>query len=112
VFRVGGENVAPAEVEAVLHAHPAILQAQVVGVPDARLGEVGAAFVVPRHGMELGPDEVIAWCRERCANYKVPRYVAVVSTFEAIGMTASAKVQKHRLRAHALERFGLAEKHA
>jgi fatty-acyl-CoA synthase len=108
VFRVGGENVAPAEVEAVLNAHPSVMQSQVVGVPDARLGEVPAAFVVPRPGTSLSEDEIVGWCRSRCANFKVPRYVGIVDTFESIGMTASAKVQKHRLREHAIERFGLA----
>jgi fatty-acyl-CoA synthase len=107
VFRVGGENVAPAEVEDVLHRHPKIRQAQVVGVPHERLGEVGAAFVVLNEGAEATEDELIAWCRERCANFRVPRYVRVVDSFEPIGMTGSGKVQKLKLRAHALVALGL-----
>ena len=107
VFRVGGENVAPAEVEDLLLRHPAVAQAQVVGVPDARLGEVGAAYVVLREGMSLEPAELIEWTRSRIAGFKVPRYAKIVDGFEAIGMTASVKVQKNRLREHALRDFGL-----
>ena len=107
VFRVGGENVAPAEVEDVLLSHPAVATAQVVGVPDARLGEVGAAFVTLKGGAQASEAEIAAFTKARCANFRVPRYVAVVDSFDAIGMTASGKVQKNRLREHAIERFGL-----
>ncbi len=107
VFRVGGENVAPAEVEEVLLAHPAIETAQVIGVPDARLGEVAAAYVTLKSNAEAGEQELIAWCRARCANFRVPRYLRIVDGFEAIGMTASGKVQKTQLREHALRELGL-----
>ncbi|GAB1575222.1 AMP-binding protein [Bordetella petrii] len=107
MFRVGGENVAPLEVEEVLHAHPAVRLAQVVGVPDARLGEVPAAFVLLKEGRAAPPEALIDWCRQRCANYKVPRYLDVVESFEHIGMTGSSKVQKNKLRDYALQRFGL-----
>jgi len=107
MFRVGGENVAPLEVEEVLHAHPAVRLAQVVGVPDARLGEVPAAFVLLKEGRSAPPETLIDWCRQRCANYKVPRYLDVVESFEHIGMTGSSKVQKNKLRDYALRRFGL-----
>lgn len=107
VFRVGGENVAPAEVEDALNRHPAIKQAQVVGVPDARMGEVAAAYVILNPGMTATPDDIIAWSRERMANFRAPRYVRIVDTFEHIGMTGSAKVQKNKLRAHALADLGL-----
>jgi fatty-acyl-CoA synthase len=109
-FRVGGENVAPAEVEDVLHRHPKVKQAQVVGVPDPRLTEVPAAYVVLKPGERADPAEIIAWSRERMANFRVPRYVRIVESFEDIGMTGSAKVQKNRLRAQALADFGLAGK--
>ena len=112
VFRVGGENVAPAEVEDVLNRHPQIKQAQVIGVPDPRLVEVPAAYVILREGESASPDDIIAWSRERMANFRVPRYVRIVETFENIGMTGSAKVQKNKLRAQALIDFGLAEKTA
>lgn len=107
VFRVGGENVAPAEVEQVLLGHPAIALAQVVGVPDERLGEVPAAFVTLKPGTSLDAAALLAWARERMANFRVPRYVEVVDDFEQIGMTASGKVQKVKLRAHAIQAFGL-----
>src|SRR3954463_767471 len=107
VFRVGGENVAPAEVEEVLLAHPAVQTAQVIGVPDQRLGEVPAAYVTLKDGQRADEAELIAWCKARCANFRVPRYLRIVGDFEAIGMTASGKVQKNKLREHALREFGL-----
>src|SRR3954467_991099 len=107
VFRVGGENVAPAEVEEVLLAHPAVQTAQVIGVPDARLGEVPAAYVTLKAGQRAKEAELIAWCKSRSANFRVPRYLKIVPDFETIGMTASGKVQKNKLRAHALQDFGL-----
>jgi fatty-acyl-CoA synthase len=109
VFRVGGENVAPAEVEEVLLEHPAVETAQVIGVPDPRLGEVPAAYVTLKAGQQAGEAELIAWCKARCANFRVPRYLRIVEDFEAIGMTASGKVQKTKLREHALQEFGLAK---
>jgi fatty-acyl-CoA synthase len=107
VFRVGGENVAPAEVEEVLLAHPAVQTAQVVGVPDARLGEVGAAYVSLKSDQKATEEELLGWCKTRCANFRVPRYVRIVKDFEAIGMTASGKVQKNKLREHALKELNL-----
>jgi fatty-acyl-CoA synthase len=107
MYRVGGENVAPSEVEEVLHAHPAVRQAQVIGVPDARLGEVTGAFVLLKEGQAASREELIDWCRARAANFKVPRYLEIVDTFENIGMTGSSKVQKNKLREHALRLWGL-----
>jgi fatty-acyl-CoA synthase len=107
LFRVGGENVAPAEVEEVLLAHPAVASAQVVGVPDARLGEVPCAYVTLRAGHKLTEDALLAWTRERCANFRVPRYLRIVRDFEVIGMTASGKVRKTKLREFALKELNL-----
>jgi fatty-acyl-CoA synthase len=107
VFRVGGENVAPAEVEEVLLAHPAVQTAQVIGVPDARLGEVPAAYVVLRSNSNVSEAELLQWCKQRCANFRVPRYLRIVADFESIGMTASGKVQKTKLREHALRELKL-----
>ena len=107
IFRVGGENVSPLEVEELLHAHPAIAFAQVIGVPDPRLGEVACAYIMLKAGAALAPHELIEWCRPRCANFKAPRYVKVVAEFESLGMTGSSKVQKVKLREHALREFGL-----
>src|SRR5690606_40793517 len=83
--------------------------AQVVGVPDERLGEVPAAFVILKQGYRCTPEELIAWCKPRIANFKVPRYVQVVDSFDQIGMTGSSKVQKNKLRAHAITLLGLTE---
>jgi len=107
VFRVGGENVAPAEGEEVLLAHPAVETAQVVGVPDTRLGEVGCAYVTVKASASASEHELLEWCKSRCANFRVPRYLRIVKDFESIGMTASGKVQKHKLREHALRELKL-----
>ena len=97
---VGGFNVYPAEVENVLVTHPDIAQVSVIGVPDDRLGEVCAAFVIPRPGHEVDPDELTTWCRERMANYKVPRRVTTVDHFP---LNPMGKVQKFLLRDLAAE---------
>ncbi len=101
IVRVGGENVSPEEVEDRLHQHPAIKQAQVVGVPDARLVEVCAAFLILNEGARLTPGELADWCKDRMAAFKVPRYVWMVEGFEEIGMTVSSKIQKTKLAEHA-----------
>jgi HIP---CoA ligase len=98
MFIVGGFNAYPAEIEQMIMRHPAVGQVAVVGVPDHRLGEVGTAFVVPRADATVDPDELIAWCREQMANYKVPRSVEVV---DALPLNASGKVLKYELRARA-----------
>jgi acyl-CoA synthetase (AMP-forming)/AMP-acid ligase II len=98
MFIVGGFNAYPAEIEGMLLAHPAISQVAVIGIPDNRLGEVGMAFVVARPGATVDPDEVIAWSRDRMANYKVPRRVEVIS---ALPLNASNKVLKYVLRERA-----------
>jgi fatty-acyl-CoA synthase len=89
----GGENVYPAEVEAVLHEHPAVIEAAVVGRPDERWGEVCVAFVALRD--ETPEDELIAHCRERLARFKVPKAVHVVDALPRSGMN---KVLKDELR--------------
>jgi len=98
----GGENVYCAEVEAALRAHPAVAQAAVVGVPDARWGEAVMAFVVldAAAGSEAAPDEATLrdWCRERLAGYKCPRHVAFVAE---LPVSAAGKVLKAALREQA-----------
>jgi fatty-acyl-CoA synthase len=91
----GGENVYPAEIESVLAEHAAIAEAAVVGVPDARWGESGCAFIVLRSDRIAAPAEILAHCRERLAGYKNPRYVRLV---DALPRTASGKVKKDELR--------------
>ncbi len=98
MFIVGGSNAYPAEIESVLTAHPAITQAYVVGAPHPRLGEVGHAFVELAPGASLDADGVIAFARERLADYKVPRTVEFVDGWP---LTATGKVQRFVLREQA-----------
>ncbi len=88
-------------------AIPRCETAQVVGVPDARLGEVPCAYVSLKSGQQVTAEALIAWTKQRCANFRVPRYVKIVHDFESIGMTASGKVQKAKLREQALRDFRL-----
>ncbi|MET9534443.1 AMP-binding protein [Streptomyces sp. NPDC006649] len=94
MFLVGGFNVYPAEVEQLLARHRQISEAAVVGIPDPRLGEVGRAYVTPRPGERPEPAEVIAFCRERLANFKVPREVVVL---DRLPRNAMGKVLKSDL---------------
>ena len=96
----GGENVYPAEIEDVLHAHPAVTEAAVVGAPDERWGEVCVAFVALRPGSQADEEELIAWCRERLAGFKSPRSVRFLDELPRSGM---GKVSKDDLRALAVE---------
>jgi fatty-acyl-CoA synthase len=90
----GGENVYPAEIEDVLHDHPAVLEAAVVGVPDEQWGEACAAFVVLRDGASATEDELRAHCRERLARFKVPKTVAFR---DALPRSSMGKVLKDEL---------------
>jgi fatty-acyl-CoA synthase len=94
----GGENVYPAEVENVLHTHPAVSQAAVVGTPDARWGESGVAFVVLARDAAATPADLVGWCRDRLARYKVPSTVRLVPE---LPRNATGKVLKAPLRAAA-----------
>ncbi|MFI8450442.1 FadD3 family acyl-CoA ligase [Streptomyces erythrochromogenes] len=96
MFIVGGFNAYPAEIEQLLGLHPDIADVAVVGVPDARLGEVGKAYAVRRPGSTLTADDLIAWSRREMANYKVPRAVEFVTE---LPRNASGKVLKRELRA-------------
>jgi acyl-CoA synthetase (AMP-forming)/AMP-acid ligase II len=95
MFIVGGFNAYPAEIEQLLGLHPAVADVAVIGVPDARLGEVGKAYVVRRPGSVLTGDDLIAWARREMANYKVPRTVEFVAR---LPRNASGKVVKGELR--------------
>ncbi|MFF5076487.1 long-chain fatty acid--CoA ligase [Actinoplanes sp. NPDC000266] len=91
----GGENVYPAEVEAALFAHPAIAEAAVIGVPDARWGETGQAFLVPAPGHHIDLDDLRDFLRARLAKYKIPSHFEVVRD---LPRTGSDKVRKSALR--------------
>lgn len=97
MYIVGGFNVAPAEVEKSIMAMPGVSQVAVVGMPDDYFGEVGAAFVIPREGAHVTPDDVVAYAREHLANFKVPHRVEIVGD---LPMNATGKVLKTELRRH------------
>lgn len=96
----GGENVYPAEVEAALAELLEVGECAVVGVPDERWGEVGRAYVIPAPGKTISAAAVIAHCTARLAKFKVPKTAVITDT---IPRTSSGKVQKHLLKARAIE---------
>lgn len=91
----GGENISPAEVEAVLHTHPAIEEAAIIGLPDMDWGEQVMAIVVPKAGSPLTAEEVIDWCHQRLASFKKP---AIVQFVPALPRNALGKVLRQELR--------------
>jgi fatty-acyl-CoA synthase len=93
----GGENVSSLEVEEALYRHPAVMEAAVVAMPDARWGERPCAFVTLKPGAEADAAGIIAWCREHMAHYKVPAKVV----FGSLPKTSTGKIQKFELRAQA-----------
>jgi fatty-acyl-CoA synthase len=102
----GGENIFPREIEELLLGHPAVQDIQVVGLPDAKMGEEVSAWITLRRGASLNAEAVQAYCRERVARYKVPRYVVFVDEFPT---TVTGKIQKFKLRDMGIARFGLEE---
>jgi long-chain acyl-CoA synthetase len=92
----GGFNVYPREIEEVLHEHPSVVEAAVIGRPDDRLGEEVVAFIALKKGATAAPDDVIDFCKERLAAYKYPREVVVLDELPKGG---SGKVLKTELRA-------------
>ncbi len=103
MLKVGGENVAAAEIESCLQRHPAVKLAQVVGIPDARLAEVAAAFVEKKPGAEVTAQELVDFCRKEIAGFKVPRQVRFVTEWPM----STSKIQKFRLRDELVRELGL-----
>ncbi|MGC0365291.1 fatty-acyl-CoA synthase [Rhodococcus sp. 27YEA15] len=100
----GGENVYPREIEEFLYTHPDILDAQVIGVPDAKYGEELMVWIQMREGaQDLDADSVRAFCSGKLAHYKIPRYVHVVDEFP---MTVTGKVRKIEMRERSMELIG------
>jgi fatty-acyl-CoA synthase len=100
----GGENIYPREVEEFLYTHPKIGEAQVVGIPNARLGEIVAAWVRLKPGVEATEEEIKEFCKGQIAYYKIPEHVRFVTEFPA---TLSGKIQKYKIRAFEIEARGL-----
>ena len=100
----GGENIYPREIEEFLYTHPDIVDAQVVGVPDARFGEQVMAWIQRRPGSTLDEDGVREFCKGAIAHYKVPAYIAFVDEYP---MTITGKIQKFKLREMGIEQLGL-----
>lgn len=105
MLKVGGENVAAAEIEAMLQTHPAVKLAQVVGIPHDRYVEVPAAFVELAEGHSATEDELIQHCRGQLASFKLPRHVRMVSEWPM----STSKIQKFRLRSQLIEELGKGE---
>lgn len=103
MLKVGGENVAAAEVEAVLASHPAVRLAQVIGLPDERLAEIPAAYIESSGEHDADPEELIAYVGERLASFKVPRHIRFIAEWP---MSAS-KIQKFKLRRDLMAELGL-----
>ncbi len=104
MLKVGGENVAAAEIEALLGRHPAVKLAQVVGIPDAKYAEVPAAFVELKPGSTASAAELMSFCKGEVAAFKVPRVVRFVEEWPM----SSSKIQKFRLRQSLVAELGLA----
>jgi acyl-CoA synthetase (AMP-forming)/AMP-acid ligase II len=102
IIRVGGENLSPAEIEAHLMSHPAVLIAQAVGIPDARLEEVPVAFVELHPGAIATEEELVEYCRGAIARFKVPRHVRFVTDWPM----SATKVQKFKLREAIMSELG------
>jgi fatty-acyl-CoA synthase len=100
----GGENIYPREVEEFLYTHPKIGEVQVVGIPDARLGEIVAAWVRLEPGVEATETEIREWCQGQIAYYKIPAHVRFVDSFPT---TLSGKIQKYKIREFEIQARGL-----
>jgi fatty-acyl-CoA synthase len=100
----GGENIYPREIEEFLYTHPKISDIQVYGVPDRKFGEQVMAAIILKKGMAMSEDEVRDFCRDKIANYKIPKYVKFVDGYP---MTASGKIQKFKMREMAIKELQL-----
>ncbi len=94
VIITGGENIFPVEIEEVLHGHPNIYDAAVIGIPDERLGEIAAAVIDPRPGAQLTEDEVNAFCQQKLPRYKRPRRII----FDKVPRNPTGKIEKPKLK--------------
>jgi fatty-acyl-CoA synthase len=102
----GGENIYPPEVEEFLHHHPAVAEVAVAGLPDARYGEVVGAWIVPKSGATVTPDELKRYCQGQIAHFKIPQYVMIV---DSLPRTVTGKIRKHVLKEQSIHELGLAD---
>ena len=102
----GGENIYPREIEEFLHHHPKVADVYVIGVPDEKYGEELMAWVMPKEGETVTPDEIRVFCQGKIAHYKIPRYVKSVSEFP---MSVTGKIQKFRMREISIRELRLEE---
>jgi fatty-acyl-CoA synthase len=102
----GGENIYPPEVEEFLHRHQSVAEVAVAGLPDAKYGEVVAAWVVPKSGATVTPDELKQYCHGQIAHFKIPQYIMIVSS---LPRTVTGKIRKHVLKEAAIGELGLDE---
>ena len=100
----GGENVYPREIEEVLYTHKAITDVQVIGIPSEKYGEEVMAWVKLKPGLSTTPEDLDAFCRQKIAHYKIPKYWKFVEGFP---MTATGKVRKVAMREAAIEELSL-----
>jgi fatty-acyl-CoA synthase len=100
----GGENIYPREVEEFLYTHPKVGEVQVIGIPNARLGEIVVAWIRVRPGTEATEQEIKDFCKGQIAYYKIPEHVRFVTEFPA---TLSGKIQKYKMREYEIEARGL-----
>ena len=105
-YRCGGEQVLPTEIEDVLTAHPAVIQAHVVPVPDERMGEVGVAWIVTRPGQPVTAEELLARCKASLARFKVPRHVLFIAA-QDLPVTPSGRARKFLLAERAVRELGI-----
>ena len=104
MFTVGGFNVSPPEIENYLLKHPKVSNVAVVGLPDERLGEVGAAFIKLKDGQSAMEEEIIDFCKDKISNVKIPRYIFFTNKFP---LNPQGKVQKFKLRERAVKELNL-----
>lgn len=100
----GGENIYPREIEEFLYAHPKVADVQVVGLPDARLGESVLAWIKLKPGEEASTQEIREFCQGKIAHFKIPEHIRFVDAFP---MTVTGKIQKFRIRQYEIEQRGL-----
>jgi fatty-acyl-CoA synthase len=100
----GGENIYPREIEEFLYSNAKIRDAQVIGVPDRKMGEEICVWIQLKEGERATEEEIKEWCKGRIAHYKIPRYVKFVTEFP---MTVTGKIQKFKMREISIKELGL-----